>query len=202
MKKGILTFVIILSATLAYAQPNNEDAMTIRVVQKVKQLTDYINYMADKNMPIEDRLEYRQAALNLFIGQGESYIVNGSPRGVYILITSKYHKKPVVRLMKDYFTGLVNLRYNKVNIVSVEVVNDIKVSELKKVGEKEYECTCTISAFCGFHDGKPIYKKIPNKRVTCRIFEEEAIRISSSGQTDKEVKYTVGLGDVEAIEVY
>lgn len=202
MKKYILTFVVILSATLAYSQPNNEDAITIRTVHKVKQLTDYINYMADKNLPIEDRLKYRQAALNLFIGQGEAYIVNGSPRGVYMKITSKYRKKPVVRLMKDYFTGLVHQRYNRINIVSVEVVNDIKISELKKVGEKEYECTCTVSAFYGFHDGKPIYKKVPHKRVTCRIIEEETIQISSSGQTNKKVEYAVGLGDVEAIEVY
>lgn len=199
MKKCIFTFVVILSATLAYTQPSNEDAMTIRIVQKVNQLIDYINYMADKNIPIEDRLEYRQAALNLFIGQGESYIVNGSPSGVYILITSKYCKKPVVMLMKDYFTGLVNQRYSKVNIVSVEVVDDIKVSELKKVGEKEYECTCTISsAFRGFHVGKPVYKKIPNKRVTYRIFKEKTIHISPSGQIN-EVEYAVGLGNVEAI---
>ena len=201
MKKYILTFAIIISATLAYAQPNNENAMTIRAVQKVKQLADYITYMADKEKPIEDRKEYRQAALNLFIGQGKSFIVNGAPReGVYMLITSKHRKKPAQRLMKDYFTGLINIRYSKVVIESSEIA-DIKVSELKKVADHEYECTCTISsAFCGFHDGKPIYKKIPHKRVTCRIFEEGTVKVADSSDIETGYEYVVLLGDVEALE--
>ena len=201
MKKYILTFAIIISATLAYAQPNNENAMTIRAVQKVKQLADYITYMADKEKPIEDRKEYRQAALNLFIGQGKSFIVNGAPReGVYMLITSKHRKKPAQRLMKDYFTGLINIRYSKVVIESSEIA-DIKVSELKKVADHEYECTCTISsAFCGFHDGKPIYKKLPHKRVTCRIFEEGTVKVADSSDIETGYEYVVLLGDVEALE--
>ena len=201
MKKYILTFAIIISATLAYAQPNNENAMTIRAVQKVKQLADYITYMADKEKPIEDRKEYRQAALNLFIGQGKSYIVNGAPReGVYMLITSKHRKRAVQRLMKDYFTGLINMRYSKVVIESSEIT-DIKVSELKKVADHEYECTCTfVQAFCGFHDGKPIYKKIPHKRVTCRIFEEGTVKVADSSDIETGYEYVVLLGDVEALE--
>ena len=201
MKKYILTFAIIISATLAYAQPNNENAMTIRAVQKVKQLADYITYMADKEKPIEDRKEYRQAALNLFIGQGKSFIVNGAPReGVYMLITSKHRKKPAQRLMKDYFTGLINIRYSKVVIESSEIA-DIKVSELKKVADHEYECTCTfVQAFCGFHDGKPIYKKIPHKRVTCRIFEEGTVKVADSSDIETGYEYVVLLGDVEALE--
>ena len=201
MKKYILTFAIIISATLAYAQPNNENAMTMRVVQKVKQLADYITYMADKEKPIRDRKEYRQAALNLFIGQGKSYIVNGAPReGVYMLITSKHRKRAVQRLMKDYFTGLINMRYSKVVIESSEIT-DIKVSELKKVADHEYECTCTfVQAFCGFHDGKPIYKKIPHKRVTCRILEEEIAKITDSGDIETGYEYVIWLGDVEALE--
>ena len=201
MTRFILAIIILFASTVSYAQSSKSDLIARRAQQKVKQMTDYVAYMANKEKPIEDRKEYRIAALNLFIGHGEPYIVNGASReGVYMQITSKYRKKPTQRLMKDYFTGLINMRYSKVVIESSDIA-DIKVSELKKVADHEYECTCTfVQAFCGYRDGKPVYKDITKKRVTCRIIEEETVNITDSGDIKTEYEYVVLLGDVEALE--
>ena len=201
MTRFILAIIILFASTVSYAQSSKSDLIARRAQQKVKQMTDYVAYMANKEKPIEDRKEYRIAALNLFIGHGEPYIVNGASRkGVYMQITSKYRTKPTQRLMKDYFTGLINMRYSKVVIESSDIA-DIKVSELKKVAEHEYECTCTfVQAFCGYRDGRPVYKDITKKRVTCRIIEEETVKITETGDIETEYEYVVLLGDVEALE--
>ena len=201
MNRFILAIITLFATTVSYAQSNINDLIAARAQQKVKQMTDYVAYMADKEKPEEDRKEYRILALNLFIGHGEPYIVNGASReGVYMEITSKYRRRPTHRLMKDYFNGLINMRYSKVVIESSDIA-DIKVSELKKVADHEYECTCTfVQAFCGYRDGKPIYKDITKKRVTCRIIEEETVKVTTSGDIETEYEYVVLLGDVEALE--
>ena len=197
----VLATILLFMASLTYAQSNVEDLIAKRAQQKVKQMTNYVEYMANKDESLEDRKEYRTLALNLFIGHGEPYTLNDTTRkGVYMQITSKYHKKPTERLMKDYFTGLINMRYNKVVIESTDV-KDIKVSELRKVGENEFECTCTfVQAFCGYRDGRPVYKDITKKRVTCHIFGEETVKVMANGEIKTSYEYIVLLGDVEALE--
>ena len=201
MKRYIIAFVVSFFAILTYAQSNINDLIVGHVQQRVKQVNDYIAYMADNGRPIEDRKEYRNLALNLFIGHGEPYIVNGASReGVYMRITSKYRKRPIQRLMKDYFNGLINGRYSKVAIQSIDI-SYVKVSELKRVSEHEYECTCTFTqAFCGYRDERPVYKDITKKRVTCRITEEEIVKVSTSGDVETVCQYLVLFGDVEALE--
>lgn len=197
----VLATILLFMASLTYAQSNVEDLIAKRAQQKVKQMTNYVEYMANKDDSLEDRKEYRTLALNLFIGHGEPYTLNDATRkGVYMQITSKYRKKPTERLMKDYFTGLINMRYNKVVIESTDV-KDIKVSELRKVGENEFECTCTfVQAFCGYRDGRPVYKDITKKRVTCHIFGEETVKVMANGEIKTSYEYIVLLGDVEALE--
>lgn len=197
----VLATILLFMASLTYAQSNVEDLIAKRAQQKVKQMTNYVEYMANKDESLEDRKEYRTLALNLFIGHGEPYTLNDTTRkGVYMQITSKYRKKPTERLMKDYFTGLINMRYNKVVIESTDV-KDIKVSELRKVGENEFECTCTfVQAFCGYRDGRPVYKDITKKRVTCQIFGEETVKVMANGEIKTSYEYIVLLGDVEALE--
>lgn len=197
----VLATILLFMASLTYAQSNVEDLIAKRAQQKVKQMTNYVEYMANKDESLEDRKEYRTLALNLFIGHGEPYTLNDTTRkGVYMQITSKYRKKPTERLMKDYFTGLINMRYNKVVIESTDV-KDIKVSELRKVGENEFECTCTfVQAFCGYRDGRPVYKDITKKRVTCHIFGEETVKVMANGEIKTFYEYIVLLGDVEALE--
>ena len=199
MKKYIFILVLPCVAILTYAQSDISNLIAHRAQQKVKQMTDYVAYMADKEKPIEDRKEYRIAALNLFISHGEPYIVNGASRkGVYMQITSKYRKKPNQRLLKDYFTGLINMRYSKVVIQSSDIAC-IKVSELKKIADHEYECTCSyIQSFYGKSDGNLI-NKAEKIQITCRIIENQDIKVSLVN--DEKItpeKYIILLGDVRA----
>lgn len=93
--------------------------------------------------------------------------------------------------MKDYFTGLINLRYSKVDIQSTKV-QDIKVSELQKIDDNKYVCTAYFEQiFIGYRDGRPIYKDRTRKKVKVYILAEETI---------DRPEFVVMLGDVTALE--
>ena len=167
-----------------------------RAAEKVGLMTDYIQFMADKSKPLNSRKYYREKALGLFIGMGYGYEQDGIHKdGVYMETTSVFRKNPTRRLIRDYFTGLINLRYDKVTIESTDV-SDIKVSNLKKISETDegtvYECTCYFEqAFIGYRDGVPVYKDITRKKVTCRVLEQETV----DGN-----EYVVFLGDVTTLD--
>lgn len=111
-------------------------------------------------------------------------------------VTSIWREKPSQRLMKDYFTGLMNMRYSKVTIESTEV-SKIEVSKLKQIDEGKYVCTCYFEqAFCGYRDGRPVYKDITRKKVKCYIVEEVIL----DDQGGEQHEYIVMLGDVTALE--
>lgn len=67
--------------------------------------------------------------------------------------------------MKDYFTGLVNLRYSKVDIQSTKV-HEIEVSELQKIDDNKFVCTAYFEQiFVGYRDGRPVYKDRTRKKL-------------------------------------
>lgn len=202
--KILFIFVAFLFAGASNAQKNGsyEEMLKQRVARKVAQMNDYIEFIANPQRSKAERLDFRKRALNLFVGRGNSYTENGEVKnGVVMQITSIYRKNPTKRLMRDYFTGLINMRYSNVKIESTDFT-DMKVSELKKVSEGEYVCTCVFSqAFCGFDaEGKPKYKDITKKRVTCHVLVQETTAVSKSGTLETNIEYIVLLGDVEALE--
>lgn len=178
----------------AFAQTDAglSELMKQRAQQMVAQMNDYISFMADKSKSVNTRNYYRGKALNLFIEKGEPYEEEGIHNtGVKMETTSKYRKKPTSRLMKDYFTGLINLRYSKVDIQSTKV-HDIKISDLQKVDDNKYVCTAYFEQkFLGYRDGIPVYTDRTRKKVKVYIFSEVTI--------DGE-EFIVMLGDVSAIE--
>lgn len=163
-----------------------------RGIQKIAQLNDNISFMADKSKSLDTRNYYKSRALNLFIGKGEPFEIDGIHNpGVKMETTSIYRKKPFRRLMKDYFTGLVNLRYSKVDIQSTKV-HEIEVSNLQKVDDNKYVCTAYFEqTFVGYRDGHPLLKDRIRKKVKVYILAEETI----DGQ-----EFIVLLGDVTALE--
>lgn len=176
--------------------PAKQEMLKRRAAEKVGMMNDYIQFMADKKKSLSSRKIYKDKALNLFIGLGNAYEEDGlTKKGVVMETTSLYRKTPLRRLMRDYFTGLMNLKYTKVDIESTEAAG-MKVSNLKKIAETEdgtiYECTCYFDqAFIGYIDGVPQYKDITRKKVTCRIIAEDTVE----GE-----EYTVMLGDVTALD--
>jgi len=189
-----LCTLLLFIGAMAYAQNDAgiSELMKQRAQQKVAQMNDNISFMADKSKSLDTRNYYKRRALNLFIEKGEPYEEEGiCNTGVKMETTSIYRKKPSRRLMKDYFTGLVNLRYSKVDIQSTKV-HEIEVSDLQKIDDNKYVCTAYFEQiFVGYRDGRPVYKDRTRKKVKIYILAEETI----DGQ-----EFIVLLGDVTALE--
>lgn len=190
----LFTMLLSVVGASAFAQSDAgiSELMKQRAQQKVAQMNDNISFMADKSKNLDTRNYYRGRALNLFVERGEPFEEEGIHNsGVKMETTSIYRKKPTKRLMKDYFTGLVNLRYSKVDIQSTKV-HEIEVSDLQKVDDNKYVCTAYFEQiFIGYQDGRPVYKDRTRKKVKVYILAEETI----DGQ-----EFFVLLGDVTALE--
>ncbi len=191
-------FTIILLGFLSFSgvaqtSRSNNDVKK-RAAERVALLQDYIAFMADKRDDIETREYYKKKALPLFIGSGYEYEENGVTKdGVKMQTTSLNTNSTKNALMREYFQRLINLRYSDVKITSSDVV-DMKVSDLKKIGEDRYVCTVQyVQKFYGFKDGELAYgPDITTKRITCYV---EAERVEG-GKTE----YIMRLGDVEAVQ--
>lgn len=168
------------------------DLMKQRAQQKVAQMNDNISFMADKQYDLDTRMYYRGVALKLFIEKGEPFEEEGIRNsGVKMETTSLYRPKPNRRLMKNYFSGLANLRYSKVEIQSTKV-HDIEISDLQKIDDNKYVCTAYYEQiFVGYRDGVPIYKDRTRKKVKVYILSE----ITIDGE-----EFVILLGDVTALE--
>lgn len=169
-----------------------EEEMKRRAAERVAQMNDYISFMASKKKTRQNRVYYSTKALNLFVGRGYEYEEAGVPKdGVMMEITSVNRKKTTHKLIRDYFSALIDLNYTDIKITSTDIV-DIKVSNLQKVGENLYVCTCQFDqAFVGYRDGRPVYKDITTKRVKCYVMVEEV--------EDGPDEFIVMLGDVTAL---
>lgn len=192
-----LTLCLLLSYIDAYAgevnDPTSNDLMERRITQMLSHLNDYMTFMADKSKSISTRANYREKALRLFIEDGEPFEEDGMLNsGVKMEITNIYRKKPVSRLVKDYFTGLINLRYPKVGIQSIQICY-LKTSDIHKIDENKYVCTAIFKQITSRHnDGIPRYIEPTVKKITLYISTEESI--------DGEEINCIKLGDVTAID--
>lgn len=189
----LLTSVMLMACSFASAQVDADEMLKRRCAEKVKQMCDYIEMMANPKLKVNNRLHYRSTALNLFIGQGDSYEEDGRTReGVMMEVTSVNKANPYSYLMKTYFTNLINrLKYSKV-VMQTTDVSAMKVSELQPISDDTYVCTVYFEqSFCGYRDGRPVYKDITRKRVKCYVKVE---------QTEDGEEYIVMLGDVTATD--
>ena len=187
----LFQFIVMIFAPMM-AQNSVEEQIKRRAAERVAQMNDYISFMADKSNDLETRQYNKKQALNLFAGRGYDYEENGIHKeGVRMEVTSVNNTRPRAKLMRVYFNGLVNLTYQKVSIQSTEV-SSIKVSNLQKVDNNLYVCTCYFDqVFIGYRDGIPIYKDMTRKKVKCYVEVQDA---------EDGLEYVVLLGDVHAID--
>lgn len=188
----LLVTVLFTFATQTYAQNNNiETLIQVRAAEKVKQMCDYIEFIANPENNRDIRAKYKGKAVRLFMANCEPYNEDGvQKKGVSMEITSTLRTRTTRRLMKDYFIGLMNMRYDKVKIQSSDI-HDIQLSNLQKVDENTYVCTAVfIQVFIGYRDGKPVYGDRTKKSVKCYVFREETVEGD---------EYIVKLGDTRAL---
>jgi hypothetical protein len=196
--KLIIALVAIFGLTTSVRAQveGQEERILLRAAEKVAQMNDYISKMADKKNSLNFRLRRKEKALNLFVGKGYEYIENGVEKeGVQMQVTSKNRAKVGQPLMRDYFDNLVGKKldkmYDDVHIEATEVAK-IKVSELQKLDENLWECTCEYDqAFVGYRDGRPVYRDITTKRIKCYVIAED---------TEDGWEFIILLGDVYAIK--
>lgn len=197
MKSFLRRIVVLQFAFLFFLPTMGQNAVDEQIkrtaAQRVAQMNDYISFMADKSNDMKTRQYYKKQALNLFAGRGYNYEENGvNKEGVRMEITSVNNTRPRSKLMRAYFNGLMNLTYQMVSIQSTELAS-IKVSNLQKIDNNMYVCTCYFDqVFVGYRDGRPVYKDITRKKVKCYI---EVQDVEGGPQ-----EYVVLLGDVQAID--
>ncbi len=196
MKKIITLFVFALvinvSISAQTASASVSEMLKAQVQTKVSMLRSYITNMAKKTNDLALRKDYKIDALNLFIAKGESYDDEGIHKeGVIMETTSLYRKKPLRRLMRDYFDGVINYKYSRVDIDSSQVY-EIEVGDLMSLGNNQYVCTvCYEQIFVGYIDGRVSYTDRTRKNMKVYISAEE---------TMDGIEYIIKLGDVIAKE--
>lgn len=188
----VLTTLFSCSYSALALDAQQEAMLQKRVAEKVAQLNSYISDMATKKNKIDVRKYYMKKALNLFIGKGYSFEVDGVNKdGVKMETTSVNTKRTTSQLMRTYFERLINLKYSDVKITATEIA-DMKVSRLKKIDNNLYECTCEyVQEFRGFNDDRMTYGDRTTKRIKCYIEIESVL----GGE-----EYMIMLGDVKATD--
>lgn len=196
--------LLALMSFSAFAQTTDDDMLRRRAAEKCAQFNNYVSLIGRKidkkgrSVPLQTRMYYRDAALKLFIANGNEYTeyVGTEERniaGVMMQTTSvnRPNQKPKSTLMKTYLYNLANLKYTNVVISSTDVAN-IKVSSLRKIDENTYVCTCYFTqTFIGYRDGIPVYKDRTSKYVKCYVYPES---------TEDGMEYIIRLGDVFATD--
>ena len=142
--------------------------------------------------------------MKLFVGEGKAWveeILNSegtrvvdrvNRKAVTMGVTSLRNPKPRKKPMADYLLGLAEIRYNAVTIETTDW-HDMRVSEVRKVGDDKYECTVYFEQVFTSKgpDNIPGYSDRTKKKVTCYI---------DLVQTDDGLEILVQLGDVTAYE--
>lgn len=213
-------FYALLSAMLfisgnSFAQSSQDiEVLKQRAKEKVKQLNDYISFMANPQKDSKTRYYYKAEAQKLFINDCERFkeIVeyrDGSKEevwreGVTMEVASLRSRKPRPKPMKEYFRGLITMTYKSVTIETTDIA-DMRVSKLQPYGRDEdgkmmYICSVYFDqVFVGRRGDGGVYKDITHKWVVCYVQVDEVLN-EETGDTYPE--YMVRLGDVhvESIE--
>ena len=173
-----------------------EDMARQRAAEVVAQMNDYVSFMARKDYSVNIRNRYRTQALHLYVGKGYSYELNGENRDGVIMEVSSVTKNTIKKqLIRNYFTNLINLRYKDVKITNTEVA-EMKLSNLKKVDDNMYVCTCQfVMVFEGRTDRNFVYKDKTTKRIKCFVRVDEVV----DEDGEKSLEFMVRLGDTHCI---
>ena len=210
-----LLVALFFASSNTFAQSAQDmEVLKQRAKEKVKQLNDYVSFMANPQKANKTRYFYKEQAQKLFINDCERFkeIVeykDGSKEevwrdGVTMEVVSLRNRKPRPRPMKEYFRGLITMTYKSVTIETTDIA-DMRVSKLQPYGKDEngkmmYICSVYFDqAFVGRRGDGSVYKDITHKWVVCYVQVDDVLD-EETEETYPE--YMVKLGDVyvESIE--
>lgn len=202
MRKIILAFFLCSLTYIAQAQEMTESEKATLEQRIREQIDDFISYLPDiaakSNKPYQEKLlaqKYIKAALELFIGKGDSYPYidqNGNSRtheAVKMQTTSRgIANRP--KLMKRYLSGLINLPYQKVEVDKCSAVTINK--HLYKISEGRYAATAVyLQAFRAWRDGRLIINDKDAKQVT--VYVDKKVIDTPNGS---KIYWEIQLGDI------
>ena len=180
-----------------------KEELQLRAKQKIEDFQGHLSTIASRDMPQANKTTARKAALNLFIGKGETYQYTDEygnrlqHEGVKMQVSSKTTGRISSRLMKNYLVSLGNMaRYTKVVIENADVV---RVDNIHETGDGKYEAVAYFSQkFIGFRDGRILYTDVTEKKV--KIYIDKAVVPMPDGNT--QIIWKVLLGDIYVVDTY
>lgn len=211
---SLLLAMLLVSNNVFCQSEHDIEVLKQHAKEKVKQLNDYVSYMADPKEKERNRYFSKEQAQKLFINDCNRFkeIVeykDGTKEeiwreGVTMEVASLRRKEPRPRPMKEYFRGLINMTYKSVIIETTDIA-DMRVSKLQPYGRDEngemmYVCTVHFEqVFHGITPEGRKYEDITRKWVVCYV-QVDKVLDEETGETYPE--YMVDLGDVhvESIE--
>ncbi len=168
-KLSIIAVSVIMCNTALFAQTESGAAAVVR------QLSRYISALAESEDSVETEA-YINAALNLFVGRGDSCVIGESHRYPMVEITS-VPSGHVTRIpVKAFFSRLASGRYKGLTLTGATfvIVNPGNVTPLE---DGTYEVTgYTGINFCGYgNDGSPLslFGDGTRQKVQWRIYETD-----------------------------
>jgi hypothetical protein len=172
LSKILIVFLILTNVTVCcFAQEMTADekkAFQVRAKEKIDEYQHYLSEIASKEVSNDVKTGYVHQALNLFIGQGESYNYtdeNGSSQmhaPVKTQISSLNRRNSHFINTKIYLQNLINLTYTKVELSSGDAV---RVDNIHKVNGQYRAVAYICQKFKGYRDGRLAYEDVTSKRI-------------------------------------
>lgn len=205
----LLLAMFLVSSNVFSQSEHDMEVLKLHAKEKVKQLNDYVSYMADPNEKKSNRNFSKEQAQKLFINDCNSFkeivqFKDGTKEeilredGVTMEVASLRRKTPRQRPMKEYFRGLINMTYKSVFIETTDIA-DMRVSKLQPYGRDEkgemmYVCTVHFEqVFHGITPEGRRYEDITRKWAVCYV-QVHRVLDENTGETYPE--YMVDLGDI------
>ncbi len=191
MKKILLLFVFCCCSFALQAQddelaPPTLDEMADEALKKVRDLGDYIQTIAGKDISIRDRERAIDVACALFADEENNKIQTK------VEIKPKKYKNTLYKI-RAYFKRIYLLQYDKVEIEWYEI--GYMDEKLKKGEDGKYYGSITIKQrFKGITKDKQIHESIVTKVIG--VVLEKQIIITETTR----VKWIVRLGNITVVE--
>ncbi len=180
MKKYLLLLFIAFAGTFAVqaqesdnlSEPEIEE-LRERTIQLITDFQGYLTEIGNKSNSESMKDYYIKSALHLFMGNGDSYYIDGRYHDPVIMeVSSLRNGITTVRPkpMKQYLQNLKRLRYTSVRIEKAETV---RISNIYKVGD-HYEGTAIFfQYFEGKQGERTVYRDKTKKAVKIYVVRED-----------------------------
>ena len=182
-------------------QEKNE--LTERIKEKLDDFQDELNIIANGKTTTTKK-EAIRTALELFIGEGESYYYldqEGQWRPhapVQMQTSSRRSSKPKTQSMKSYLGALSRMRGNWYDQIVIDQADAVRVGSINRTADGQYVATATIcQRFCGYRDGVLVINDYDIK--TTKVYINRTVYQTPGGEV---VIWEAKLGDFKVTETW